>query len=114
MEYRLALALFMETLTAIVRRSEVENMLQNARLTRDWPILQEQRTEAERQVRMVMYRAALGEITEEERRQIFDILRPCCPDLFVTPPSACLRSPDARPLAGQPSCLPGTPCPRSS
>ena len=74
----------MESLAAIIRRSEGETMLGNARLTRDWPMGDEQRAEAERQVRMAMYRAALGQISSEERDRILDILRPCCPDLFAS------------------------------
>ena len=73
---------FMEDLFAIVRRNEVETMLHNARLTRDWPAADENRTEAERQVRVAMYRFAIGRMTDEERWQILEILRPCCPDMF--------------------------------
>ncbi len=74
----------MEALSAIVRRNEVETMLQNARLTRDWPDGDEQRGEAERQVRMAMYRSALGQISDEERERILTILRPCCPEICVS------------------------------
>jgi hypothetical protein len=74
----------METISAIVRRNEVEAMLGNARLTRDWPMGEEKRAEAERQVRMAMYRSALGQISHEERDCILAILRPCCPDLFAS------------------------------
>jgi hypothetical protein len=74
----------METLSAIVRRIEAEAMLQSARLTRDWPNGEEKRAEAERQVRMAMYRSALGQIFDEEREHILAILRPCCPDLFTS------------------------------
>ncbi len=72
----------MEDLFAIVRRNEVETMLHNARLTRDWPAADENRTEAERQIRVAMYRFAIGRMTDEERWQILEILRPCCPDMF--------------------------------
>lgn len=75
----------MEPLSAMVRRNDVETMLDNARLTRDWPIGEEQRAEAERQVRMAMYRSALGQITNEERQRVLDILRPCCADIFACP-----------------------------
>jgi len=74
----------MENLSAIVRRNEVETMLGNARLTRDYPDCEERAVEARRQVYMVMYKAALGTITDAERRAILDILRPCCPELFAS------------------------------
>jgi len=64
-------------------------MFYNARLTRDWPMEEEKRAEAERQVRMAMYRSALGQISHEERDCILAILRPCCPEIFsVEPPPA--------------------------
>ena len=40
--------------------------------------------EAERQIHAAMYRFALGQITEDERRCILGILRPCCPEMFVS------------------------------
>jgi hypothetical protein len=75
----------MEPLSALVRRNDVETTLRNAHLTRDWPNAEEQRPEAERQVRMAMYRSALGQISREERDRILDILRPCFPDFFAPP-----------------------------
>jgi len=72
----------MDTLATVVRRNEVQTMLENARLTRDHPDGAERMETARRQVYRVLYKAALGEITEGERRQILDILRPCCPGLF--------------------------------
>jgi len=85
---------FVETLSSIVRHTEVDAMLQCARLTRDWPDAAEKCPEAERQIRMAMYRRALGEISDEERNSILSLLAPCCPDLFVAamphhPPSDC-------------------------
>ena len=38
-------------------------------------------------MRMVLYEFALGKITREERKQIFAILRPCCPDTFSFKPA---------------------------
>jgi len=84
-------AFFMETLTAIVRRNDVETMLRNARLTREWPDGQEKRAEAERQVRMAMYERALGGISEDVAREILDILRPCCPEVFCVEPAPAVR-----------------------
>jgi hypothetical protein len=81
----------MEPLFAMVRQHDVETMLHNARLTRDWPIDEERRAEAERQVRMTMYDRALGEISEDVAREILDILRPCCPDIFCGDPPPALR-----------------------
>jgi hypothetical protein len=79
----------LEDLSAIVRGNEVETLLHNARLTRDWPDSQQRSQEANRQVRMAMYKAALGQISDEERDRILEILRRCCPELFaaVVPPS---------------------------
>lgn len=78
----------MEDLSAIVRGNEVQTLLRNARLTRDWPDSQQKRQEADRQVRMAMSKAALDQISDEERDRILEILRPCCPELFaaVVPP----------------------------
>ena len=74
----------METLSTILRHNDVETVLRNARLTLDWPDGEEKRAEAERQIRMAMYRAALGQISNDERDRILDILRPCCPALFTS------------------------------
>ena len=73
----------MESLFSLVRRNEVETMLENARLARDWPDVEERRTEAERQIRALMYRSALGQIDDEERDRILAVLAPCCPYLFL-------------------------------
>jgi hypothetical protein len=72
-----------------LRRNEVEMLVHNARLTRDWPDCQEKLDEASRQAHMALYKHALQEISDEERDCILEILRPCCPDLFapVAPPS---------------------------
>ena len=82
---RSGVRLFMESLATVVRQNDVETMLQNARLTRDWPDREEKSKEASRQVRMAMYERALGGIPEDVAREILDILRPCCPDLFASP-----------------------------
>lgn len=74
----------MESLAAAVRRHEVETMLHNARLTRDWPIAEDRYAEASRQARMAMYRSALGQISQDERDRVLDILRPCCLDLLTS------------------------------
>ena len=36
---------------------------------------------------MAMYRFAVGQMKDEERRQILEILRPCCPDMFSMQPA---------------------------
>jgi len=74
-------------LPALLRQAEVKVMLDNAMLTRNAVDDPMQSLEAERQIRMAMYKSALGQITEQENRQILDILRPCCPEIFFTPPS---------------------------
>ena len=81
----------MDTLSAIVRRNDMETMLENARLTRDWPDGQEKYAEAERQVRMAMYERALGGISGDATREILDILRPCCPGVFCVEPAPAIR-----------------------
>ena len=35
---------------------------------------------------MAMYYTALGQITQQEKKRILHILRPCCPEIFFTPP----------------------------
>jgi hypothetical protein len=60
-------------------------MLANARLTAATADGPERIEEAKRQVHQTMYRFALGDITEEERRQILTLLEPCCPGTFLSP-----------------------------
>lgn len=62
-------------------------MFDNATLTRNASDSLDQAKEAERQIRMAMYKSALGQITEQEKQHILDILHPCCPEVFFTPPS---------------------------
>ena len=69
----------------ILRRNEVRTMMANARLTAAAGDGFEKTQEAKRQVHQTMYRFALGEITDEERRQILTLLRPCCPGVFFSP-----------------------------
>ena len=78
----------MEDLSATLRRNEVETLLRNARLTRDWPDSEVKCEQAKRQVLQAMYQAGLGQISDEERNRILEILRPCCPELFapISPP----------------------------
>jgi hypothetical protein len=73
-------------LSATLRQREVEAMLDNAKLTHDAPEGPEKAEEAKRLVRTAMYKFALSQITEEEKQRLLTILRPCCPDVFVTPP----------------------------
>jgi hypothetical protein len=67
---------------------------------------------AERLVRTAMHKFALRQITEGERRQILDCLRPCCPELFAAsaPPKqreAALQTLDDEPtLADAPDNVP--------
>ena len=63
----------------------METMLRNARITAQWDDGPERRDEAIRQVHLAMYRSALGQITADEREQILAVLRPCCPEIFVSP-----------------------------
>ena len=53
-----------------------------------------------------MYKFALRQITEDERRQILDCLRPCCPELFAVsvPPQrreAALQTLDDQPVLAE-------------
>jgi hypothetical protein len=78
-------------LRELLRRSDAETMRTNARITASAPEGTErrqeaERQEAERQVHQAMYRAALGEITEEERSFVLAVLYPCCPELFIARP----------------------------
>jgi len=74
-------------LPAILRHAEVKAMFDNATLIRNTPDSLDQAKEAERQIRMALYKFALGQITEQEKQQIIDLLHPCCPEVFFTPPS---------------------------
>ncbi len=60
--------------------------LSTTTLTREHPDSIKRTEEARRRVRMAMYYAALGQITQEKKKRILDILRPCCPEIFFTPP----------------------------
>jgi hypothetical protein len=70
-----------------LRRNTVETMLGNAQLTVRTADSPERTEEARRQVRMVLYESALGQITREEREQILAILRPYCPDMLSFEPA---------------------------
>jgi hypothetical protein len=74
-------------LPAILRQREVNAMLDDAKLTRDWPDCQEKLDAASRQVRMALYKRVLHEISDEERDTILDILRPHCPEIFYSGPT---------------------------
>jgi hypothetical protein len=81
-----------EDLSKLLRRRLAEAMIDNARLTRQHPESPERSTEARRQFYQAMYEFALGHITREERRQILELLEPCCPEVFeaarsIAPPS---------------------------
>jgi len=58
-------------------------MLDHATLICAQPASLERTEAAERLVRTAMYKFALRQITEDERWQILDCLRPCCPELFA-------------------------------
>lgn len=60
-------------------------MLRNAHVTAQSDGGPERKHEAIRQVHLAMYRFALGQITEDERKRLLSILRPCCPEVFVSP-----------------------------
>jgi hypothetical protein len=70
----------------ILRRNDVRTLLANARLTAAAADGPERTEEARRQIHKAMYRFALGEITDEERRQILTLLEPCCPGTFFRLP----------------------------
>jgi hypothetical protein len=70
----------------VLWQREVQVIIENAMLTRERPDSIERTEEASRRVRMAMYYSALGQITQEEKKRILDILRPCCPEIFFTSP----------------------------
>ena len=70
-----------------IRHNDVTTMLENARLTAAAKESTERFEEARRQVHQAMYRFGLGQITEQERRQILVLLEPCCPAIFFRLPS---------------------------
>ncbi len=73
-----------EGLPTIIRQRTVATAIENARLTRDYPGCLEKVEEARRQVRFAMYDCALGHLTLEERDEILAVLKPCCPEIFVS------------------------------
>ena len=79
-----------------LRHNAVKTMLENARLTAAADESTERSEEAQRQVHQAMYRFGLGQITEEERRQILALLKPCCPGIFFRSPT----TDDPQALAG--------------
>ena len=70
-----------------IRHNDVKTMLANARLTAAADESTERSAEAQRQVHQAMYRFGLGQITEQERRQILALLEPCCPGIFFRWPT---------------------------
>ena len=71
-----------------LRHNDVKTMLENARLTAASADNAERSEEAQRQIHQAMYRFGLGQITDEERRQILVLLEPCCPGIFFRFPTA--------------------------
>jgi hypothetical protein len=80
--------------TGILRRNEVQTSIHNAEIVREYPDSPERTDAAREQVHRAMYRAALGQITENERTQILAILTPCCPDFFSYPLTPIARLPE--------------------
>jgi hypothetical protein len=80
-------------LHSLIRHHEIEVMLEIAAIVRESPDGPAKEEEAQRLIYAAMYRFALGQITEEERKRILDLLRPCCPDMFFSPPAGDAYSP---------------------
>ncbi|MGA2796871.1 MAG: hypothetical protein ABSE63_04780 [Thermoguttaceae bacterium] len=94
-------------MSAVLRHAEVKAIFNNANLIRNSSESLYQAAEAERQILMAMYKFALGQITQEEKQQILDVLRPCCPEIFFTPPHATdEQQPALSGLEDQPHHLP--------
>ena len=70
-------------LPAILRQRDVRTMLDNASLIRESRDGQQRAEQAKRLIFVAMYRSALGQISEAERQRILDVLRPCCPEIFL-------------------------------
>ena len=83
----------MAELPSLLRHNEWQVMLRNAHLICASPDSLERTTAARELIYRAMYKAALKQITDDERRQLLTILRPCCPDLFYTT----MTSPDGPP-----------------
>jgi len=76
----------MGALLDILRHNEAQAFICNAEIVRAAPDSPEKTDAATRQIHWAMYRAALGQITREERNRILSILGPCCPELFAYVP----------------------------
>jgi hypothetical protein len=76
-----------EDLSAVLHHNNFETMLRNARITRNWPDCREKVAEASRQAHMALYERALQEISDEQRDQILEILRPYCDEIFYSVPA---------------------------
>ncbi len=85
------------SLRTILRQREVSAMLDAATLTGGWPNSEERCEEAQRQVRRAMYKAALEQITDQERDHILEILRPHCPEIFCPGPTGEDEQPECQP-----------------
>lgn len=83
-----------------LRHNDVETMFANARFTAAANESAERSEEARRQIHQAMYRFGLGQITEEERRQILVLLEPCCPGIFFRFPIADDPQPPTRDVNG--------------
>lgn len=74
----------MSGLLEMLRHNEAQTFLRNAEFVRSLPDSPEKLDAARRQIHWAMYRAALRQITEDERQRILSILAPCCPGLLVS------------------------------
>jgi hypothetical protein len=81
-------------LPAILRQRDVRTMLDSASLIRESRDGQQRAEQAKQLVFAAMYRFALGQISEAERQRILDVLRPCCPEVFFSPPKSRHREAD--------------------
>lgn len=75
-------------LRSLLRDRQVQERVATAELIRDYPDCPERTTEAERHVRQVMLAFTMGEITDQERAKIIEILAfavPPLPEYLATP-----------------------------
>ncbi len=90
------------SLDDIIQQNEVATMLRNARLTLQAPESAQRMEEAGRQVRQAMYKATLAQISQQERDQVLEMLRPCCPEVFSSDVKPDDDWPVPPPLSDQP------------
>jgi len=64
-----------ESLSAILRRHRVNSLIDQARLIRDFPDVDQRIVESRKMIQVLLYDRALGEIDDQEKQRVLENLR---------------------------------------